>query len=96
VGRDQLARDLEAAWLFARRTGRDYCLIIAYEEELRHHEVALIDGYRNGTWSADWPHLDEHQRQEFATRIGTIRWCQIAKEWSDIRELPALMDLASK
>jgi hypothetical protein len=96
VGRDQLARDLEAAWIFARRTGReDYCLIIAYEEELRHHEVALINAYRNGTWSAGWPHLDEHQRQEFATRIGTIRWCQIAEEWPEIRELPALMDLAS-
>jgi hypothetical protein len=95
VARDQLARNLEAAWLLARDTGRDYCLIIAYEEQLKHHEQALVNGYRTGTWSAGWPHLAENQRHEFGQRIGTIRWREIADEWRETRKLPALVDLGN-
>jgi hypothetical protein len=84
VCRDQLARNVEAAWLMARDTGREYCLIIAFEDELKHHEAALIEGYRTVNWAAGWPHLDEHQRREFAQRIGTIRWRDIATEWPDV------------
>jgi hypothetical protein len=87
VTRDQLARNIEAAWLLARDTGRDYCLIIAYEEQLKHHEQALIEGYRSGTWSAGWPHLEASERRELGERIGTIRWREIANEWPEIRKL---------
>jgi len=84
VCRDQLARNIEAAWLIARETRREYCLIIAYEDQLKHHESALIEGYRGVNWAAGWPHLDEHQRREFAQRIGTIRWRDIAAEWPEV------------
>jgi hypothetical protein len=69
---------------------KDYCLIISYEHELKHHETALIDGYRDQTWSAGWPHVPAGQRAEFSKRIGTITWAEIAKHWS----IPADNELA--
>ncbi len=90
---DQLARNLEAAWLIAADTGREYCLIIEYEQQLKHHERALIKGYRARTWSAGWPHPDKNQRRQFAQRIGTIRWREITDEWAEVRALPQLADL---
>ena len=63
VTRDQLARNLEAAWRVAAETNRDYCLLICHEESLKHHERALINGYRTQTWAAGWPHVPEGPTQ---------------------------------
>jgi hypothetical protein len=82
VSRDQLARNLEAVWSVAQKSGKDYCLIICHEQPLKHHETALIAGYRSQTWSAGWPHIPEGQRAEFSKRIGTITWVEIARRWS--------------
>jgi hypothetical protein len=93
VSRDQLARNVEAAWSVAQAAGKDYRLLIIHEHRLRHHEIALIDGYRAGTWSAGWPHISEDRRREFAKRIGTVTWAEIAREWPQLRTLPQLHDL---
>ena len=90
LSRDQLARNLEAVWSVAQKKEKDYCLIISYEHELKHHETALINGYRDQTWSAGWPHVPAGQRAEFSKRIGTITWAEIAKHWS----IPADNELA--
>src|SRR5438034_988078 len=74
VGRDQLARNLEAVWGLAQASGKDYMLLICHEHPLKHHEVSLIEGYRRGTWAAGWPHIEPDQRRQFATRIGTTTW----------------------
>ena len=94
VSRDQLARGLEAVWLQAQGAGEDYCVLICHEAALKHHERHLIDGYRNGTWSAGWPHIDEKQRREFAERIGTVRWIEIVQEWPEMRSIPELHDVS--
>jgi hypothetical protein len=95
VTRDQLARNLEAVWSLATAAGLDYCVIVAYEDTLKHHEQALIDGYRAGTWTAGWPHLSESQRQEFSHRIGTVRWREIVASWPAIAALAPLADLVN-
>jgi hypothetical protein len=59
VTRDQLARNLEAAWLLAKEGKKDFWLLICHEYELKHHEQELINGYRAGTWKAGLPHLSE-------------------------------------
>jgi len=94
VARDQLARNVEAVWSIASKWGKDYRLIICHEHPLKHHEVALLEGYRTGTWAGGWPHIAEDQRREFATRIGTVTWAAIAREWPSLRSLPELKDLA--
>jgi hypothetical protein len=93
VARDQLARNLEAVASLASSFSRDYCLLICHEYPLKHHEIALVNGYRAGTWAGGWPHLPEDQRREFATRIGTVTWGTIATEWPSLRTLPELHDL---
>lgn len=91
--RDQLARNVEAAWREAQKLDRDFCLIICHEGLVKHHEGILIDGYRSGTWTGGWPHLGASVRASFAQRIGTLTWAEIANEWPDLRSLPALGDL---
>lgn len=94
TARDQLARNLEAAWLEASKRGkRYYCLLICHERGLKYHEGLLVNGYRRGTWTGGWPHLDIRQRAEFASRIGTVSWGKIATHWPDLRDLPELHDL---
>jgi hypothetical protein len=94
VSRDQLARNLEAAWTTARHSGKDCCLIICHEHPLKHHEAALIRGYRDQTWSAGWPHLSQEVRRQFASRIGSLTWMEIANAWPRLRGLSELADLS--
>ncbi len=94
ISRDQIARNLEACWSLAREAGKDYLLLICHEHRLKHHEGCLLEGYRQATWSAGWPHVPEKQRREFAARIGTLTWQEIAQEWPALRTLPELNDLS--
>lgn len=93
VARDQLARDLEAAWRLGRETNKDACLLVCHEDALRLHEEALIRGYRAGTWSAGWPHLDEATRRHLGSRIGTVTWRAIVDAWPILRDQRALRDI---
>jgi hypothetical protein len=94
VSRDQLARDAEAAWLSAQQSGiEESRLLICHEHELKHHERALLDGYRSGSWSAGWPHLPEETRRRLAARIGTLRWREIVERWPSVAEQPELRDV---
>jgi hypothetical protein len=79
--RDQLARNAEAAHLVAARQGKRSLVIICHEHPLKHHEQALLDGYRNGTWSAGWPHLDEPLRRRLGAAIGTLTWARLTAAW---------------
>jgi len=94
LARDQLARNLEAVWILANAAKKDYCVIICHEHPLKHHEEALVDGYRNCSWAGGWPHISDNQRKEFSKRIGTVTWQQIAGKWKDLRTLPELHDLS--
>lgn len=91
--RDQLARNLEAAWLHASARDKDCCLLICLESELRYHEQLLVDGYRNGSWSGGWPHLDPREREMLGQRIGLVRWVDVANRWPGLRAVPELSDL---
>jgi hypothetical protein len=94
ISRDQLARDAEAAWLWAERFGdAEFRLLICHEHELKHHEQALLDGYRTGSWSAGWPHLSQQTRNHLAARIGTIRWNEILHRWPAMIQVPELSDV---
>lgn len=84
VSRDQLARNLEAVWSVATEKKKDYCLLICHEHPLKHHEQALVNGYRTRTWTAGWPHLTEPQRADFSRRIGTVTWQAIAEKWPQL------------
>lgn len=88
VSRDQLARNVEAVWSLADKANKEYRVVICHEFPLKHHETALLEGYRAGTWSAGWPHISANQRQEFGKRIGTLTWGEIAREWPDMPKLP--------
>jgi hypothetical protein len=77
----------------AKASEKDYCMLICHEHPLKHHEVALLQGYRQVTWSAGWPHIPEYQRRKFSKRIGTITWSRIANEWPALRNLELLADL---
>jgi len=81
VTRDQLARNTEAAWLYANQLGKDFCLIVCHEHPLKHHEELLITGYRDGTWAGGWPHLTSSERQLLGSRVGTVTWAAMAEEW---------------
>jgi hypothetical protein len=83
VTRDQLARNLEAAWQLAGK--REFCLVICHEHRLKYHEELLIEGYRHGTWSGGWPHLDADERKKLGSRIGTVKWSRLAAEWPGLR-----------
>jgi hypothetical protein len=84
VTRDQLARNTEAAWLYATPLGKDFCLVICHEHQLKHHEELLIGGYRRGTWAGGWPHLTPSERKMLGSRIGTVTWESLAGEWSPL------------
>lgn len=84
VTRDQLARNAEAAWLLATEQGKQSMLVVCHEHALKHHEQALLDGYRDGTWTAGWPHLDPSERHVLGSALGTLRWRSIAAEWPQI------------
>jgi hypothetical protein len=92
--RDQIARNLEAAWHLAMQAGKECCVLLCHEHELKHHEQLLIDGYRSGTWSGGWPHLPPELRRELGRRIGTVTWSQIVNHWPALRELEELEELA--
>jgi hypothetical protein len=94
VTRDQVARNLEAARAFAKKTSKNYCLIVCHEYPLKHHEQLLLDGYRAETWTGGWPHLAPDVHHELSARIGTVTWNAIANRWPLLRQLPALHDLA--
>lgn len=81
LSRDQLARNLEAAWMLASAAGKNWWLLICHEHDLKHHEEHLIRGYRQGTWSAGLPHLPKRIREGFRDKIGTIRWQCIFDRW---------------
>jgi len=84
VTRDQLARNLEALWLLARKAEKDFWLLICHEYDLKHHEQELISGYRAGTWKAGFPHLPMDVRTIFQRKIGTVRWSTIFDHWHDL------------
>jgi len=84
VTRDQLARNLEAAWLCAK--DKDFCLVICHEHPLKHHEELLIENYGHGTWSGGWPHLTADERKMLGSRIGTVTWSRLAAEWPDLKK----------
>ena len=81
VTRDQLARNVEAAWLLADRAKKDFWFLICHEYALKHHEQELIDGYRTGTWKAGFPHLSPDTRSLFQKKIGTVPWQTIFGRW---------------
>lgn len=87
VTRDQLARNAEAAWLLAKTHGKGAVLLVCHEHPLKHHEQALLEGYRAGTWSAGWPHLDDADRRVLGSAIGTLTWNSIATEWPQLGSL---------
>jgi hypothetical protein len=88
VTRDQLARNVEAAWLLATEAKKDFWLLICHENELKHHEQELIDGYRAGTWKAGFPHLAAKTRSLFQQKIGTVTWQLILRRWPELAEVP--------
>jgi hypothetical protein len=84
VSRDQLARNLEASWLLARRAKKDFWFVISHEYDLKHHEQELISGYRAGTWKAGFPHLSADTRAMFRQKIGTVTWQTIFDRWPEL------------
>ena len=87
VTRDQLARNVEAAWLLGGQAKKDFWLLICHEHELKHHEQELIDGYRAGTWKAGFPHLPPDTRSLFRKKIGTVKWQTIFIHWPALSEV---------
>lgn len=85
VMRDQLARNLEAAWMLGTERQKDFCVLVVHEHPLKHHERSLVEGYRAGTWTGGFPHLDEAARKLFQTRIGTVTWARMAEEWPSLK-----------
>ena len=62
-------------------------VIVCHEHPLKHHEQALLDGYRAGTWSAGWPHLDEALRRRLGAALGTATWERLAAAWPPLAAL---------
>ena len=87
VTRDQLARNVEAAWLLATEANKDFWLLICHEYDLKHHEQELIDGYRAGTWKAGFPHLATKTRALFQQKIGTVTWQLILRRWPGLADV---------
>jgi len=84
VTRDQLARNLEALWLLASKSTKDFWLLISHEHDLKHHEQELISGYRAGTWKAGFPHLPMDVRTILQRKIGTLRWSTVFDHWHNL------------
>ncbi len=97
VTRDQLARNLEAAWMLGSNLRKDFWLVICHEHDLKHHEECLIEGYRSGTWTAGLPHLPPSVREVFRTKIGTLRWPTLFSRWPAARtaDMTCAAELAS-
>ena len=85
--RDQLARNVEAAWIVAEAAGKDFALIVCHEHPFKHHEQLLIDGYRQCTWSGGLPHLSAAERKRLGSRIGTVTWSRLADQWPPLAGL---------
>lgn len=83
--RDQLARNLEATWRLGTEAGKDWWLVVCYEDRLKRHEEHLIEGYRSGRLAAGLPHLAQDVREQFRKKIGTLRWSQIFENWPGAR-----------
>jgi hypothetical protein len=95
--RDQLARNLEAAWISARARQKEaFCVLILHEFPLRTDEQALVDGYRSGSLLAGFPHLADDVRRDLARRIGTLTWGEIVEEWPAMRGDERLASVASE
>lgn len=95
VLRDQLARNVEAAWLLARCREPEvpFYFILCHERPLKHHERMLVEGYRQGTWSGGWLHLSQEERTNLAMRIGTLTWGEIVRAWPEMGNLADLRDV---
>ena len=91
--RDQLARNLEAAWLMEieRQQGCD-CVLLCHESDLSDSEQLLVNGYRSGELVGGLPHLDDTVRADFRARIGTVTWREIIDTWPALRADPLLAD----
>jgi hypothetical protein len=90
--RDQLARNLEGAWMTGFEKRKEFCLLLCHESDLSEDEQDLVKGYRSGTLVAGLPHLDESTRRDFGARIGTVTWHEIVEQWPALRENPLLQD----
>jgi hypothetical protein len=93
VTRDQLARDLDAAWILASQKKKDFLVVICHEHPLKHHEEMLLNGYRAATWYGGLPHLSKEERRLLGERIRTISWSSITNYWADLRNVDELRDL---
>jgi hypothetical protein len=92
--RDQLARNIEAAWLVSlERQKEEFCVLLCHEADLRPEEKALVDGYRSGELTDGLPHLDEETRRSFGRRIGTVTWVEIVNLWPELRNDPRLASI---
>jgi hypothetical protein len=92
--RDQLARNLEAAWITAlKREKADFCVLLCHEADLNPDEQDLVNDYRSGELIGGLQHLDDESRREFSKRIGTVTWREIVKTWPELRADPRLADV---
>jgi hypothetical protein len=92
--RDQLARNLEAAWITAVATDKaDFCVLLCHETDLSTAEQTLVKGYRSGQLIGGMQHLDDETRREFSRRIGTVTWREIVETWPALRADPRLADV---
>lgn len=89
--RDQLARNVEAAWLTSlAHQKKEFFVLLCHEAGLSPADQALVDGYRSATLTAGLPHVEAEVRAEFAKRIGTVTWSAIVGEWPEMRRDPRL------
>ena len=84
-GRDQLARDLEAAWRLARMVQKDYCVVICHEHELRGTDRRLVEAYWSGDRVDGLRHLTSEEWRPFADRLGTVTWKKLAEAWPELQ-----------
>lgn len=89
VTRDQLSRNLEAAWILGKQRRKEFCVLLCHEDHgLKYHEELLLSGYRSGTWQGGWPHLNEATRAALGARVGSVTWQRIQEAWPEIGPLP--------
>jgi hypothetical protein len=88
---DQLARNLEAAWITGAEKRKNFCVLLCHETVLSSEEQSLVEGYRSGELIAGLPHLEESTRLEFKKRIGTLTWREIVEAWPALRADPLLV-----
>jgi hypothetical protein len=90
--RDQLARNLEAAWIRAGNE-KDFRVIVCSEQPLTGYEKDLVEAYRSGTLTKAVEHLEDATREMFQVRLLCLQWSQIADRWDGMRNLTELFDL---